>query len=123
MSRLSCFQHARGAAIVAVALVTLAGAGPVSAETTGRFAGPKANTGTATFSHAAGKRPYVAALALGAVAAGVDGLMIEVHPNPDHALSDGMQSLNFDEFAALMPRISAVASAVGKSLRVPEPAL
>jgi 3-deoxy-7-phosphoheptulonate synthase len=74
-------------------------------------------------SHAAGKRPYVAALALGAVAAGVDGLMIEVHPNPDHALSDGMQSLNFDEFAALMPRISAVASAVGKSLRVPEPAL
>ena len=56
MSRLSCFQHARGAAIVAVALVTLAGAGPVSAETTGRFAGPKANTGTATFSHAAGKR-------------------------------------------------------------------
>ena len=74
-------------------------------------------------SHAAGKRPYVAALALGAVAAGVDGLMIEVHPNPDHALSDGMQSLNFSEFAALMPRISAVAAAVGKTLPVPEPAL
>jgi 3-deoxy-7-phosphoheptulonate synthase len=71
-------------------------------------------------SHAAGKRPYVAALALGAVAAGADGLMIEVHPNPDYALSDGMQSLNFAEFDELMPRIAAVASAVGKSLPVPE---
>jgi 3-deoxy-7-phosphoheptulonate synthase len=71
-------------------------------------------------SHAAGKRPYVAALSLAAIAAGADGLMIEVHPNPDKAMSDGMQSLNFDEFAELMPRISAVASAVGKSLSVPE---
>jgi 3-deoxy-7-phosphoheptulonate synthase len=72
-------------------------------------------------SHAAGKRPYVAALALGAVAAGADGLMIEVHPNPDHALSDGMQSLTFAEFEELMPRISAVASAVGRSLPIHEP--
>ena len=47
--------------------------------------------------------------------------MIEVHPNPDHALSDGMQSLNFAEFAELMPRISAVASAVGRSLPIHEP--
>ena len=70
-------------------------------------------------SHAAGKRPYVAALSLAAIAAGADGLMVEVHPNPDHALSDGMQSLNFDEFADLMPRISAVASAVGRTLPVP----
>jgi 3-deoxy-7-phosphoheptulonate synthase len=72
-------------------------------------------------SHAAGKRPYIPALALGAVAAGADGLMIEVHPNPDQALSDGMQSLTFAEFAELMPRISAVASAVGKSLPIHEP--
>jgi 3-deoxy-7-phosphoheptulonate synthase len=71
-------------------------------------------------SHASGKRPYVAALALAAVAAGADGLMIEVHPNPDYALSDGMQSLNFNEFSELMPRIAAVAAAVGKSLLVPE---
>ncbi len=71
-------------------------------------------------SHAAGKRPYVAALALGGVAAGADGLMIEVHPNPDHAMSDGMQSLNFNEFNELMPRIAAVAAAVGKSLRIPQ---
>ena len=71
-------------------------------------------------SHAAGKRPYVAALALGGVAAGADGLMIEVHPNPDHAMSDGMQSLNFAEFNELMPRIAAVAAAVGKSLPIPQ---
>jgi 3-deoxy-7-phosphoheptulonate synthase len=70
-------------------------------------------------SHASGKRPYVAALALAGVAAGCDGLMIEVHPNPDHALSDGMQSLNFDEFNDLMPRMAAVARAVGRSLSVP----
>jgi 3-deoxy-7-phosphoheptulonate synthase len=74
-------------------------------------------------SHAAGKRPYVAALALGGIAAGADGLMIEVHPSPDHAMSDGMQSLNFDEFNELMPRISAVATAVGKSLRIPQVAV
>jgi 3-deoxy-7-phosphoheptulonate synthase len=71
-------------------------------------------------SHAAGKRPYVAALALGGVAAGADGLMIEVHPNPDHAMSDGMQSLNFNEFNELMPRIAAVAAAVGKTLPIPQ---
>jgi 3-deoxy-7-phosphoheptulonate synthase len=70
-------------------------------------------------SHASGKRPYVAALALAGVAAGCDGLMIEVHPNPDHALSDGMQSLNFAEFNDLMPRMAAVAQAVGRSLSVP----
>ena len=70
-------------------------------------------------SHAAGKRPYVAALSLAAVAAGADGLMIEVHPNPDLALSDGMQSLNFAQFADLMPRISAVATAVGRKLPIP----
>ncbi|MGH2562256.1 MAG: 3-deoxy-7-phosphoheptulonate synthase, partial [Thermomicrobiales bacterium] len=69
-------------------------------------------------SHAAGKRPYVADLALSGIAAGCDGLMIEVHPNPDHALSDGMQSLNFKEFAELMPRMSLVAQAVGRSLPV-----
>jgi 3-deoxy-7-phosphoheptulonate synthase len=42
--------------------------------------------------------------------------MIEVHPNPDHALSDGNQSLNFDEFAELMPRMEAVARAVGRTM-------
>jgi 3-deoxy-7-phosphoheptulonate synthase len=69
-------------------------------------------------SHAAGKRAYVGDLALAGVAAGADGLMIEVHPSPDHALSDGNQSLNFAEFAELMPRIATVAGAVGRVLPV-----
>ena len=71
-------------------------------------------------SHAAGKRPFVAPLALAGVAAGADGLMIEVHPNPDHALSDGQQSLNFDEFAELMPRLATVAQAVDRTVATGE---
>jgi 3-deoxy-7-phosphoheptulonate synthase len=67
-------------------------------------------------SHAAGKRAYIEALSLAGVAAGCDGLMIEVHPSPDHALSDGAQSLTFAEFAALMPKVRSVAEAVGREL-------
>jgi 3-deoxy-7-phosphoheptulonate synthase len=70
-------------------------------------------------SHAAGKRAFVAALSLAGIAAGADGLIIEVHPAPDHALSDGAQSLDCAEFATTMPRLSAVATAVGRSLSVP----
>ena len=70
-------------------------------------------------SHAAGKRAFVPALALAGVAAGADGLMLEVHPSPDQALSDGAQSLTCAEFDALMPRISMVAQAVGRTLPVP----
>jgi 3-deoxy-7-phosphoheptulonate synthase len=69
-------------------------------------------------SHAAGKRPFVGPCALAGVAAGADGLMIEVHPSPDHALSDGNQSLNFDEFYELVPQIARVAHAVGRTLPV-----
>jgi 3-deoxy-7-phosphoheptulonate synthase len=69
-------------------------------------------------SHAAGKRAFVPALALAGIAAGADGLMIEVHPHPDHALSDGAQSLTFAQFAELTPRIAAVAEAVGRRLPV-----
>ncbi len=71
-------------------------------------------------SHAAGKRALVPALSLAGIAAGADGLMIEVHPSPDHAMSDGAQSLTFAEFESLMPRIAKVAGAVGRGLRVPE---
>ena len=46
-------------------------------------------------SHGTGKRDYVPPMALAALAAGADGLLIEVHPDPDHALSDGAQSLDF----------------------------
>ena len=67
-------------------------------------------------SHAAGKRALVGSLALAGIAAGADGLMIEVHPNPDQALSDGAQSLTFDQFAELTPHLAAVASAVGRRL-------
>jgi 3-deoxy-7-phosphoheptulonate synthase len=74
-------------------------------------------------SHAAGKRAYIEALSLAGVAAGCDGLMIEVHPSPDHALSDGAQSLNFEEFRALMPKVKAVAEAVGRKLSVGEEAM
>jgi 3-deoxy-7-phosphoheptulonate synthase len=59
-------------------------------------------------SHAAGRRDLVAPLALAAVAAGADGLMVEVHPDPDRARSDGDQSLNFSQFARLMEDVNAV---------------
>lgn len=63
-------------------------------------------------SHAVGKRELVPAVALAAIAAGADGLMIEVHTNPDQALSDGRQSLNLADFSALMQRVGPVARAV-----------
>ena len=53
-------------------------------------------------SHGTGKASYVPALARAAVAAGADGLIIEVHPDPERALSDGPQSLNFEQFAGVM---------------------
>lgn len=67
-------------------------------------------------SHAAGKRAYVPSMSLAAVAAGADGLMIEVHPNPDHALSDAAQQLTFEQFNDLMPRLAAVAEAIGRTV-------
>jgi 3-deoxy-7-phosphoheptulonate synthase len=69
-------------------------------------------------SHAAGKRAYVESLALAGIAAGADGLMIEVHPQPDHALSDAAQQLDFAQFAALAPKLQAVATAVGRGYPV-----
>ncbi len=63
-------------------------------------------------SHGTGKWYLVTPLAMAAVAAGADGLIIEVHPNPDTALKDGAQSLTFDNFASLMSQVKAVASAV-----------
>jgi len=55
-------------------------------------------------------------MALAAVAAGADGLMIEVHPNPSQAVSDGPQSLNPGKFADLMQSLQTVAPAVGRKL-------
>lgn len=67
-------------------------------------------------SHAAGKWNLVAPLALGAIAAGADGLMIEVHPQPEVALSDGPQALIPPRFTALMDQIRALAPIVGRAL-------
>ena len=71
-------------------------------------------------SHAAGKWSLVAPLARGGLAAGADGLMIEVHPNPHEALSDGPQALLPDKFAALMQSLQKIAQASGRALPLPE---
>lgn len=68
-------------------------------------------------SHGTGRWSLVSPVALAGIAAGADGLMIEVHPKPETALSDGLQSLNFDHFADLMNRLEPVANSVGKELR------
>jgi 3-deoxy-7-phosphoheptulonate synthase len=65
-------------------------------------------------SHAGGRAALVAPLALAAVAAGADGLIVEVHPNPAVAQSDGEQSLTLDGFTDLMHRLAPVARAVGR---------
>lgn len=65
-------------------------------------------------SHATGHWQYVSPVAWGAVAAGADGLIIEVHSNPDHALSDGAQSLKPERFAELVQQAKLVAEAVGR---------
>ena len=67
-------------------------------------------------SHGTGKWELVEPMSLAAVAAGADGLLIEVHPHPEDALSDGAQSLKPARFATLMQKLSAVAEAVGRSL-------
>jgi 3-deoxy-7-phosphoheptulonate synthase len=72
-------------------------------------------------SHGTGKWYLVAPIALAAVAAGADGLLVEVHPSPDHALSDGFQSLSFDNFRALMGAVPHVARAVGRTEQVAAP--
>jgi 3-deoxy-7-phosphoheptulonate synthase len=66
-------------------------------------------------SHAVGKSELVTAVALAAVAAGADGLMVEVHPSPETALSDGRQSLTFEQFGEMMILVKKVADAVGVS--------
>jgi 3-deoxy-7-phosphoheptulonate synthase len=74
-------------------------------------------------SHGTGLRSAVTPMARAAVAAGADGLLIEVHPNPDRALSDGGQSLAPDEFASLMRELGAIAAALGRSVAIPTPTL
>ncbi len=66
-------------------------------------------------SHGTGKRDYVVPMARAAVAAGADGLLVEVHPDPDHAFSDGAQTLSPDQFTDMMEQVRAIAAAVGRA--------
>ena len=73
-------------------------------------------------SHGTGLRDKVTPMARAAVAAGADGIIVEVHPNPDGALSDGAQSLYPDQFTRLVTELRAIAHAIGRelgTLRVP----
>jgi len=67
-------------------------------------------------SHGTGRRDKVAPMARAAVAAGADGLLIEVHPDPDRALSDGAQSLRPEQFEELMAQLRMIAPAVGRTI-------
>ena len=67
-------------------------------------------------SHGTGRRDKVGPMARAAVAAGADGLLLEVHNDPEHALSDGAQSLHFEQFEELMAQLRMIAPAVGRSI-------
>ena len=73
-------------------------------------------------SHGTGRRSKVAPMARAAIAAGADGLIVEVHPQPDRALSDGEQSLFPAQFIEMMREIAAVAEAIGRKIAEPMPA-
>jgi 3-deoxy-7-phosphoheptulonate synthase len=72
-------------------------------------------------SHSTGNWQYVGPIARAAIAAGADGLIIEVHPDPDQALSDGGQSLKPERFAELVRQIRMIAEAVGRVVPAPKP--
>ncbi|MBV9268546.1 MAG: 3-deoxy-7-phosphoheptulonate synthase [Acidobacteriaceae bacterium] len=66
-------------------------------------------------SHGTGRREYVVPMARASVAAGADGLLVEVHHDPDHAWSDGAQTLRPDQFAEMMQQVRAIAGAIGRA--------
>lgn len=72
-------------------------------------------------SQGTGRRELVPPMSKAAIACGADGLLVEVHPNPDKAIKDGVQSITLGSYEKLMPELSAVASAVGRQLSVPLP--
>ncbi|MEC9004469.1 MAG: 3-deoxy-7-phosphoheptulonate synthase, partial [Planctomycetota bacterium] len=67
-------------------------------------------------SHGTGLTALVPDMAAASVAAGTDGLILEVHPNPEEAMSDGYQSLNFEQFEMTMEKCRCIATAMGKQL-------
>lgn len=72
-------------------------------------------------SQGTGRRNLVTPMSLAAIAAGADGLIIEVHPNPDHAIKDGAQTLRTDQFETLVPQAKQVAQAIGREILAPDP--
>jgi 3-deoxy-7-phosphoheptulonate synthase len=74
-------------------------------------------------SHGTGRRDYVPPMALASLAAGADGLLIEVHPDPDHAMSDGAQTLDFARFERLLGQLEALAVPLERTIRSPWPAI
>jgi len=72
-------------------------------------------------SHGTGVRSKVTPMARAAVAAGADGIIVEVHPEPPHAMSDGAQSLYPEQFAELMEQIRVIAEAIGRRITAPLP--
>lgn len=73
-------------------------------------------------SHSTGNWEFVEAIARAGIAAGADGLIVEVHAHPEEALSDGSQSLKPERFAAMVQQIKAIAQAIGRSVAVSRPA-
>jgi 3-deoxy-7-phosphoheptulonate synthase len=72
-------------------------------------------------SHSTGNADYVTAIARAAIAAGADGLIVEVHPDPAHAISDGKQSLRPEKFAEMVKQVGQIAQVMNRSLAVPNP--
>jgi 3-deoxy-7-phosphoheptulonate synthase len=70
-------------------------------------------------SQGTGRRELVPPMSLASIAAGADGLIIEVHPSPDHAIKDGAQSITIETFERLMPQLAGMAAAVGRTVKVP----
>ncbi len=70
-------------------------------------------------SHGTGRRDMVVPMTRAAIAAGADGIIVEMHPNPDRAKSDGAQSLYPDQFARLMQEAHGIAGAIGRSIASP----
>jgi len=68
-------------------------------------------------SHGTGRRSLVTPIALASIAAGADGIMVEVHPSPDKALKDGPQSLTFENFEQLISKLASVATSVGRKVK------
>jgi len=69
-------------------------------------------------SHGTGRRDLIIPTSMAAVAAGADGLVVEIHPNPEVALSDGAQSLYLEQFSELLQKTAPVTEAVGRTLDI-----